>query len=169
MFRSLDDFTAAWTQESDGTLKVLRTLTDASLAQPIVPGGRTLGFLAWHITCTLAEMGGTQAGLVVEGPTEKTHPAVPAHAADIVVQYERSAASLLDAVKTAWSDAQLGDPIPMYGEQWPRGLVLSILVSHQTHHRGQMIVLMRQAGLSVPGLYGPSREEWEAMGVPPLP
>jgi uncharacterized damage-inducible protein DinB len=47
--------------------------------------------------------------------------------------------------------------------------VLSIVLSHQTHHRGQMTVLMRQAGVPVPGMYGPSREEWEAMGVPPLP
>jgi len=166
MFRTLDDFAAAWNQESAGTGKVLAKLTDASLAQAIVPGGRTLGFLAWHLTCSLAEMGG-HAKLAVDGPTEKTQPAIP-RAADIAAQYERSAASLLAAVKAAWTDAQLGDLIPMYGEQWPKGLFLSILLSHQTHHRGQMIVLMRQAGLPVPGLYGPSREEWEAMGVPPL-
>lgn len=57
----------------------------------------------------------------------------------------------------------------MYGEQWPKGLVLSILIAHQTHHRGQMTVLMRQAGLPVPGMYGPSKEEWAAMGLPPMP
>ena len=168
MYRSLDDFATAWTQESASTLKVLHSLTDASLAQPIVTGGRTLGFLAWHITCTLAEMGG-HAGLSVDGPTDKTHPAVPGSAADIATQYEMSAASLLTAVRTAWTDAQMGDLISMYGEQWPKGLVLAILLNHQTHHRGQMTVLMRQAGVPVPGMYGPSREEWEAMGVPPLP
>lgn len=168
MFRSLDDFSAAWTQESASTMKVLRSLTDASLAQPIIAGGRTLGFLAWHITCSVAEMGG-HAGLTVDGPTEKSHPAMPAHAADIAAHYERSAAALLAAVKAAWTDAQLGDLIPMYGDQWPKGLTLSIILSHQTHHRGQMTVLMRQAGVPVPGMYGPSREEWQAMGMPPLP
>ena len=40
-------------------------------------------------------------------------------------------------------------------------------LSHQTHHRGQMTVLMRQAGLTVPGVYGPAREEWAAMGMEP--
>ncbi|MDQ8154284.1 MAG: DinB family protein [Gemmatimonadota bacterium] len=168
MFRSLDDFSAAWSQETTSTLKVLHSLTDASMAQPIVPGGRTLGFLAWHLTCSFAEMGG-QAALGVDGPTEKTQPAIPARAADIAAQYEASAASFLAAVKEAWTDAQLGDLIPMYGEQWPKGLVLSIMIGHQAHHRGQMTVLMRQAGVPVPGMYGPSREEWEAMGVPPLP
>lgn len=167
MFRSIDDFASAWGQETEGMLKVLRNLTDESLAQLVVPGGRTLGFLAWHITCTLAEMGG-HAGLTVDGPTEKSHPSVPARAADIAGQYETSAASLLAAVKQAWTDAQLGDLIPMYGEQWPRGFVLTALISHQAHHRGQMTVLMRQAGLPVPGVYGPSREEWAAMGLPPM-
>lgn len=70
MFRSLDDFARSWSQETDGTLKVLRSLTDASLAQPVVPGGRTLGFLAWHVTCSLAEMGG-HAGLTMYGPSKE--------------------------------------------------------------------------------------------------
>ena len=52
----------------------------------------------------------------------------------------------------------------MYGEQWPRGLTLYALILHQTHHRAQMTVLMRQAGLVVPGVYGPNREETEKMG-----
>ena len=32
------------------------------------------------------------------------------------------------------------------------------------HHRGQMTILMRQAGLLVPGMYGPSKDEWLAFG-----
>ena len=39
----------------------------------------------------------------------------------------------------------------------------------EAHHRGQMTVLMRQAGLTVPGIYGPAQEEWAAMGMPTLP
>ncbi len=168
MYRSLDDFASAWAQESESTLKVLRALTDASLAQPVVPGGRTLGFLAWHITCSLTEIG-THAALDVPGPTEQTYAAVPAHAADIAAQYERSAAALLAAVRATWTDAQLDGTIPMYGEQWTRGFVLTVLMNHQWHHRGQMTVLMRQAGLSVPGVCGPSREEWAAIGRDPQP
>jgi uncharacterized damage-inducible protein DinB len=36
------------------------------------------------------------------------------------------------------------------------------LVRHLIHHRGQMSVLMREAGLIVPGVYGLSREETAA-------
>lgn len=169
MFRRIEDFSTAWTQETEGTLKVLHSLSDASLAQPIVPGGRTLGFLAWHLTCTMAEMCAGQAGLAVIGPTEKTHPDVPASAADIATTYEAAAHSVSAAVQAQWTDAQLADEIPMYGEQWAKGFVLQCLVLHQAHHRGQMTVLMRQAGVPVPGMYGPSKEEWAAMGMPPMP
>jgi uncharacterized damage-inducible protein DinB len=53
----------------------------------------------------------------------------------------------------------------MYGERWPRGATLLALVVHQTHHRGAMTVLMRQAGLAVPSIYGPNREQSEAIGL----
>ncbi len=41
-----------------------------------------------------------------------------------------------------------------------------ILLLHQTHHRGQMTVLMRQAGLPVAGMYGPTKEDWAKYGMP---
>ena len=53
----------------------------------------------------------------------------------------------------------------MYGQQWPRGLTLAILLNHEIHHRAQMTVLMRQAGLVVPGVFGPSKEEWGEYGM----
>ena len=44
-----------------------------------------------------------------------------------------------------------------------------MLIGHQTHHRSQMTVLMRQAGLVVPEVYGPAKEGWAAYGAqPPL-
>jgi uncharacterized damage-inducible protein DinB len=45
-------------------------------------------------------------------------------------------------------------------------MALRVLIQHEVHHRGQMTVLMRQAGLEVPGVYGPAREEWAACGMP---
>ena len=42
----------------------------------------------------------------------------------------------------------------------PNSIFLMTLINHQNHHRGQMTVLMRQAGLTVPGVYGPAKEEW---------
>ena len=53
----------------------------------------------------------------------------------------------------------------MYGEAWKRGYAFYVLVAHQAHHRGQMTVLMRQAELKVPDVYGPTKESWAAYGV----
>jgi uncharacterized damage-inducible protein DinB len=163
VLRLIADFEAGWRYESEATLKVLRALTDASLGQAVVPGGRTLGRLAWHVVTTVPEMGG-HAGLEVEGPGEQ---APQPDAATMVEEYERAAGSLLEAVKTGWTDEMLVEKIPMYGAEWARGQALTSLIAHQAHHRGQMTVLMRQAGLTVPGVYGPAREEWAAYGMPP--
>lgn len=47
----------------------------------------------------------------------------------------------------------------------PKAALLSLFIKHLIHHRGQMTVLMRQAGLKVPGVYGPSKEKWSQMGM----
>lgn len=54
----------------------------------------------------------------------------------------------------------------MYGEMWAEGKTLSVLVTHQIHHRSQLTIVMRLLGLKVPGTYGPSNEEWAAYGMP---
>lgn len=162
MFRKISDFLKAWDNESASTLKVLRELNDSSLDQHVTPDGRVLGFLAWHITTTLSEMPG-HAGLGVQGPRHEDP--VPASAAAIVATYQSAAKNLAEAVRSSWKDSQLTEEIPMYGERWTRGATLGALIAHQCHHRGQMTVLMRQAGLKVPGVYGPSKEEWAAFGM----
>lgn len=165
MYRTIEDFTADWLQETESTLKIFRTLTDVSLGQQVTPNGRSLGFLAWHVVLTLGEMGG-RSGLRVASPDENAP--MPARAKEIASTYLTAARSIADEVQKQWTDAMLGEEIEMYGEKWARGFALASLVRHQTHHRGQMTVLMRQAGLSVPGVCGPSREEWAQWGMPAM-
>ncbi|MBT8395540.1 MAG: hypothetical protein HKO65_15595, partial [Gemmatimonadetes bacterium] len=81
--------------------------------------------------------------------------------------FEEAAGSLAQEVGSKWEDGDLEVEDQMYGERWTRGKTLTALLNHQTHHRGQMTVLMRQAGLKVPGVYGPAKEEWESYGMPP--
>jgi uncharacterized damage-inducible protein DinB len=164
MIKSIREFEEAWGQETEATLKLLHALTDASLAQAVGPKDRTLGRMAWHIAGSIPEMM-NRTGLTVAGPGEREP--VPASAAMIVGGYETAARSLAEAIRQNWTDATLSVVDDMYGMKWPRGLSLQILMNHQTHHRGQMTVLMRQAGLAVPGVYGPAREEWAGMGAPP--
>jgi uncharacterized damage-inducible protein DinB len=165
MYRTISDFEERWQEETEMTLKLLGVLTAPSLAQCVKPGGRSLGRLAWHLTLSLREML-DEAKLPIEGPRgEDPQPPL----ADIVRAYETGAKRVADAVANNWTDAMLAEKVPMYGEEWTRGKVLDVVIAHQTHHRGQMTVLMRQAGLTVPGIYGPAYEEWVAYNMPPQP
>lgn len=166
MFRSIEDFQKAWTYETEMTGKVLQTLTDESLGQKVTADGRDLGFLGWHITQTLNEMLGL-VGLKIDAPTHDAPR--PDSAAEIAAVYEKGAKSVADVIASNWTDATLLETDEMYGETWPRGLTLFYVITHQAHHRGQMTVLMRQAGLPLPGIYGPSKEEWAAFGAPAMP
>jgi uncharacterized damage-inducible protein DinB len=166
MFRSIADFLEAWKLESEKTRALLAVLTDASLATPVSPGGRTLGRIAWHVVTTLGEMA-PRAGLAVDVPGLEGPQ--PLHASMMSPLYQAAATAVAESVASTWNDAMLAGEIEMYGEKWTRGGALVALIAHQTHHRGQMTVLMRQAGLKVPGVYGPAKEEWAAIGMEALP
>ncbi len=162
--RSIVDFDALWSGEIEATQKILKHLSDRALAHRVDPEGRTLGRLAWHLVITIPEMM-SRTGLPISGP----HPEapVPATAKEIFRAYNEAAISLLEQIRSTWTDATLELEDDMYGEKWKRGDTLNALVLHQAHHRGQMTVLMRQAGLEIPGIYGPARQEWAAFGQTP--
>jgi uncharacterized damage-inducible protein DinB len=161
---SIAEFEGVWGHESGSTRKILQALTDASLSQAVGPQDRTLGRVAWHIVTSVSEMM-ERTGLKLKGPAPSAP--LPGSAQAILKGYEDLSASLVEEMKRNWTDASLLVEDDMYGEKWNRATTLAILIAHQTHHRGQMTVLMRQAGLKVPGVYGPAREEWAGMGAPP--
>ncbi|MED0678478.1 DinB family protein [Aneurinibacillus thermoaerophilus] len=147
--------------------KWLDVLTDKSLAQEVTAQDRTLGRIAWHIVLTIHEMM-THAGLSFDAPSDDTK--VPVTAKEIADGYRQASKAFVTALKEQWTDEGLQEDVNMYGQIWKKSFVLAVLIQHQVHHRGQMTVLMRQAGLRVPGVFGPAREEWSAMGVaePPV-
>lgn len=163
MFKTINDFLDDWKHESEATLKVFKNLTDESLNQKVTVDGRSLGFIAWHITQTVGEMM-SKTGLIFLDFDEEAK--VPLHTIEIIAQYEKLSNQLKIQVEVSWKDEMLKDDLNMYGQVWKRANVLSSLIAHQAHHRGQITVLMRQAGLKVPGVYGPSREEWSEFGMP---
>ncbi len=164
MIRTIADFERSWQIELEATQKILKHLTTKSLTQVAHPEIRTLGRLAWHTVTSIPEMAG-RTGLKLDGVDE--HAPIPESAKAIFDAYNVVAISLLDQVKRSWTDATLLVEDDMYGEKWARGLTLEILLHHQIHHRAQMTVVMRLVGLSVPGVYGPAKEEWSAYGMQP--
>lgn len=108
-----------------------------------------------------------KVGLTIDAPAQEAD--CPTSASEIARIYGIGGKSVGDEVAKNWNADTLLIEDDMYGETWSRGMTLFYLILHQAHHRGQMEVLMRQAGLKVPGIYGPAREEWAAFGMPALP
>ena len=161
MISRMKDFVGTWEMETQMTLKVLHALTPESLGQKVTPDGRSLGFLAWHLVTiihhALDQVGLTTGGEMNDGPT-------PPPLDRIIAGWEEASRTLIEKIRP-WGD-NLDEPVNFYGRQLPRGRVLGGILAHVGHHRGQMTVLMRQAGLRVPGIYGPAKEDWATMGMP---
>ena len=166
MFRRLDDFSKAWADEAKHTLAVLEAIPEAAMDIAISKEHRDLRRLTWHLVESLIEMP-TQMGLLMPGAERVKGGFIgepPATMHEMIEVYSAASAAFLKGME-GWSDADLEREDEMYGEIWRRGLSLFSIIVHQTHHRGQMTVLMRQAGLLVPSIYGPVKEGWAAYGV----
>lgn len=153
-----------WKEDVNDTLNVFRAVTDESLSQSVADGHRTIGRIMWHVVTTIPEMM-SKTGLTLTAVDE--HAPAPATAAEIVEGFEAAANEFTEAVASNWTDETLAVEDEMYGERWTRGHTSKCLVQHQIHHRGQLTVLMRQAGLRVPGVYGPTKDDWSKMDMEP--
>ena len=162
MIHSIEEFLTDWGHESNSTQKILDAITEESLNLQINNDYRTLATLAGHIVTSLHEML-SRTGLDFVGADHESQ--VPLTAKEIADGYRTSSQNMIKAIQEQWTDESLKEIDDMYGEQWPKGLTLSVLSKHQIHHRGQLTVLMRLAGVRVPGVYGPSREEWAEIGM----
>ena len=166
MYRTIDDFFPDWEQENKKTDSILAALTDDALDQRATAEGRTLRTLAWHLVTSISEMMG-RVQLHPAGPGEDAPE--PSTAAEILAAYRALVASLSKEMRERWTDEDLDRENDMYGATWKNAQTLQVLLKHEIHHRAQLTVFMRLAGLRVPGVYGPSKEEWSTMGMEPLP
>jgi len=162
MYNKVTEFIEDWNYESGSTLKVFENLTDDSISFKPNKNVRSPGKLAWHIVTSLGEMvhrTGLKFDTVAEdSPISKT-------VNEIYEEFKRTSDKMVIAIEQEWNDLTLQKEIEMYGEMWKISKVLSVVVKHQTHHRGQLTVIMHLAGLKVPDVYGPAKEEWANMGM----
>lgn len=162
MYRKMEDFQCSYKGLVEGTSKIFSALTDENMLQTVTEGHRALGDMAWHIVTTVAEMM-NQTGLGLSSIDHEAMP--PATAGEIQTAYQAVTDELSAKLAAQWTDETLEKTDELYGETWHRGTTLAILIHHEIHHRGQMTILLRQAGATVPGIYGPAKEEWEKYGM----
>ncbi len=161
MFRRITDFTECWKEEAAKTLAVMDAIPDEAMDTAVTPEHRDLRRMAWHIVESLIEMPG-HCGLAIEGAHLLQGAFIgqaPATMHGVRDAYHRASESLLEGL-APWQDTDLETEDELYGARWMRGKTLYVIILHQTHHRAQMTVLMRQAGLRVPDTYGPPKEGW---------
>ena len=156
MYRNINDFIQEWERNSSGTLAIFESITEEKKHFSIVEGHSSLEWLSWHLTTAPAYFMG-QIGLALD--VELNPKDTPNTLSEIIKIYRSASESIINVVKEQLSDERLLNEVNSHGQLTPIGSILRMMVDHQTHHRAQMQVLLRQAGLPVPGVMGPTKEQ----------
>ncbi|OHX50699.1 DinB family protein [Cytobacillus oceanisediminis] len=167
MYITISDFLNEWNREAMLTQKVLDGLTDDSLQQQVYPEGRTLGRIAWHFTTNIPDYL-SHFGLKMEKAENEEN--VPASAKEIADTFKKLSEEAAQAIQQQWTEDTLSQTQNSFGREKTNAQILMGLIKHIVHHRGQLTILIRQAGLKPFGVYGPPKEDWINLGVanPPL-
>lgn len=96
MFDTIAEFIEEWNAETALTQKLMDTLTDPSLQQPVSPDGRTLGRIAWHIIISISEFL-SHFGVTIE--KVKDAATVPSSSRVIAENFRKIIATAADSVK----------------------------------------------------------------------
>jgi len=167
MYVTIADFIREWNGEARLTQKVLEGLTDASLKQKVYPEGRTLGRIVWHLTTNIPDYL-AHFGLEIDEVDNKEN--VPTSAKEIAETFKRISSYAIQVIEEQWTDESLKKVQTAFGREETNAQILMGLIKHIVHHRGQVTILLRQAGIKPFGVYGPPKEDWIHLGVenPPL-
>lgn len=158
MYRKIDDFIKDWQHNSAGTIAIMESITEDKKHVAIVEGHNSLEFLSWHLTNAPLFF----CGLIGQSLNVQINPSTPPSTMkEIIDEYKKVNEEVVNAVKKL-DDSSLEKEVDMIGQPTAIGAVLRMLIDHQTHHRAQMQVLLRQAGLPVPGVMGPTKEQSNA-------
>ncbi len=163
MYNTVGDFIVEWKNEAALTQKVLDGLTDESLSQQVYSEGRTLGRIAWHFVTNIPDYL-TEFGVSIE---KVPNPDEVPDAKEIAETFKTVSSHVVNALQEQWTNETLKQIQDAFGRKESNATIFMGLIKHIVHHRGQVTVLMRQAGLPIPAVYGPSKEGWAQMGVTP--
>jgi uncharacterized damage-inducible protein DinB len=160
----LDTFRALWSAEAENTIRLLEVLPPDQYDFRPDPKGRSIGELAWHLSeidaCLTFGIAAGRFRFEDEPPDLKR----PGEIRLLAPGYRRVHEQAVARLQNLESD-QLDQPVTFFdGRRLTiRDVLWSELLHHLVHHRGQLVQLCRMAGGKPPGLYGPNREEMQAI------
>jgi uncharacterized damage-inducible protein DinB len=160
----MDTFRKVWNAEAAKTIEVMESLPGDQYDFRPDAEGRSIGELAWHLSEVDACVSfGIAAGRfrIEDEPPHLKRPREISQLAPGYRQVHEEAVARLDGM----TDMALDQKVSYFdGRELTIGQILwNELIHHMVHHRGQLVLLCRQAGGTPPGLFGPNREQMRAM------
>jgi uncharacterized damage-inducible protein DinB len=164
MTDELQSFIRFWNYEAKKTADLLRSLPADQYDFRPDPQARSLGELAWHLaevdgyTTWGIEQGGFQLGLRPPGIER------PRTVEALSPGYERIHTEAVERISKL-TPADLDRKLRHFAgnEMSIRDLLWGAVLFHMIHHRGQLSILNRLAGGTVPSIFGPNREQMAAL------
>jgi uncharacterized damage-inducible protein DinB len=149
--------------EAQTTRRVLERVPDHKLGWRPQEKARSLGQLAWHVATVPGSVAELAAASSPAQVPQFSDPS-PKSASELVPALEESTAKVKKALG-GMNDAALTSTWRlMQGDRellaLPRiAFLRSIMLNHWYHHRGQLTAYLRELGVAIPSIYGPSADE----------
>ena len=149
-------------QEAQTTRRVLERVPADRLGWKPHEKSMSLGQLALHVATTPG--GVSEVVRQSPFPVPEFTQASPTTAAELLPALEQSVAKAKENLRAIGDTGLNNTWRVMDGERelmaMPVGAVLRfIMLNHWYHHRGQLSVYLRELGVPVPSIYGPSADE----------
>ena len=154
-------------QEAKTTRRVLERVPGDRLGWKPHTKSRTLGELALHVASTPGAVATLACESEIQAPDFRDQ--APQSAAELIPALDQSVATAKRLLANM-DDAKLSETwrVKRNGQEVlaiPRAALLrSIMLNHWYHHRGQLSVYLRELGVPIPSIYGPSADENPFMG-----
>jgi len=159
--QELERFIDLWEYESGLTKGLLGSIPQDKLDFRPDPQGRSMGELAWHI----AEIEAIFTRLARDrdfGAARSQQMERPRTVSDLISRYETIHRESLDRLRGLKAE-DLDREFPFFDREISvRNVLWFPLFHHQIHHRGQLMMMIRQAGGVPSKVYGPNREDMAA-------
>jgi uncharacterized damage-inducible protein DinB len=159
----IDGMLQEFERETQTTRRVLERVPDNQLAWRPHEKARTLGELALHVAMV---PGGVAELVASPSPAQApqfTDPS-PSSASELIPALDQSVAKVKRVLGGMDDAALMATWRLMQGDREllavPRVAMLrSVMLNHWYHHRGQLTVYLRELGVPIPSIYGPSADE----------
>jgi uncharacterized damage-inducible protein DinB len=160
----IDTFRTTWDREAQNTIRLLESLPDDQYDYRPDPKGRSIGEMAWH----LSEIDGCISFGVAERRfrLEDNLPELvrPREIRLLAPGYRKVHELAMERLRKIDNDS-LDESVTYFNGNTMtiRQVLWEGMLHHLIHHRAQLVMLSRMAGGTPPGMYGPNREEMQAM------